>query len=216
MTWYARHRAVPVTLDNDANSAAWAEHRFGAGRGVEDLVMITVGTGIGGGLVLGNRLYRGAFGIAGEPGHTQVVENGRPCPCGNFGCLEQYASGRALVFEARAAADSGLEEPIIDGVTGPAVTAAAARGDAAALAAFDAVGHWLGVGIANLAAVLDPALIVLGGGVSDAGALLLGPARKAFASSLSGRGHRPLARIELAALGSEAGLVGAADLARLG
>ena len=205
---------LPVTLDNDANAAAWAEHRFGAGRGVDDLVMITVGTGIGGGFVLAGRLYRGAFGIAGEPGHAQVVPGGRPCECGNSGCWEQYASGRALIFESRAAASTGFGEPIIDGVTGPAVTSSALRGEAAALAAFEAVGYWLGVGMANLAAVLDPGMFVLGGGVSDAGPLLLGPARRAFAGSLSGRGHRPLAAIELAELGPEAGLVGAADLAR--
>ncbi|MHB8452503.1 MAG: ROK family protein [Mycobacteriales bacterium] len=192
----AARTGLPVIVENDANAMAWGEYRFGAGRGVGVLVCLTVGTGIGGGLVIDGRLFRGAFGIGAEFGHLRVVPQGRPCGCGNHGCWEQYASGRAL------------------GPDGPAVTRAAAAGDPAALAAFAEAGRWLGQGMADLAAVLDPGRFVVGGGVIDAGELLLGPAREAFRATLTGRGHRPEAEIVAAQLGGSAGLVGAADLAR--
>lgn len=219
-----RRTGLPVVVENDANAAAWAEYRFGAGGGHEHLVMVTVGTGIGGGLVLSGQLHRGRFGMGGELGHLRVVPGGRRCGCGNRGCWEQYASGGALVREARELASSSpitgerllaLGDGKAEGITGPEVTQAAREGDAAALDCFAVVGGWLGQGLADLAAVLDPGCFVIGGGVSAAGDLLLGPAREAYEKNLSGRGHRPAAEVRLAELGGEAGLVGAADLARI-
>jgi glucokinase len=212
----------PVTVDNDANAAAWAEYRFGAARGESHLMMITLGTGIGGGIVVNGRVERGRHGMAGEYGHMQVVPNGVRCECGNRGCWEQYASGNALVREARALllARSPIVEELkayvgdVDNLTGPAITESAHRGDAAAVELIREIGEWLGLGIANLAAAFDPGTFVVGGGVSAAGELLLGPAREAFRRQLTGRGYRPEARIVAAQLGSEAGLIGAADLTR--
>ncbi|NUS10978.1 MAG: ROK family glucokinase [Streptomyces sp.] len=215
---------VPVMVDNDANAAAWAEWRFGAGRGEADLVMITLGTGIGGAILENGQVKRGRFGVAGEFGHMQVVPGGHRCPCGNRGCWEQYSSGNALVREARelAAADSPVAYGITDRVggavgdiTGPLVTELARAGDPMCVELFQDIGQWLGVGIANLAAALDPSCFVIGGGVSAADDLLITPARDAFRRTLTGRGYRPEARIAKAELGPEAGMVGAADLARL-
>ncbi|HVF05056.1 MAG TPA: ROK family glucokinase [Frankiaceae bacterium] len=196
---------VPVYVENDANCAAWAEYRFGAGRGESHLVCLTVGTGIGGGIVLGGQLYRGWSGTAGEPGHLGVVPDGIACGCGNAGCFEQYASGTALV---RYSAARGLD------LDGPAVTDAARAGDERAVAAFAEVGYWLGRGLADLVSVLDPGVLVVGGGVAAAGELLLRPARESFARHLPGHDHRPVPEIRPATLGNAAGLVGAADLAR--
>jgi glucokinase len=215
---------LPVVVENDANAAAWAEWRFGAGRGETRLVCVTLGTGIGGGIVLDGVLQRGRFGMAGEFGHMVVVPDGRRCECGNRGCLEQYASGNVLGREARELALAGSPVAVgllervggdVEALAGPVVTAAARDGDPCAVELFGDVGRWLGIGLANLAAALDPGLFVIGGGVSDAGELLLGPAREAFRRTLTGRGYRPEARITAAAFGPEAGLVGAADLARL-
>jgi glucokinase len=215
---------LPIVVENDGNATAWAEHRFGAGRGSLDLICVTIGTGIGGGMVAGGALYRGAFGIAGEFGHMTLVPGGHRCGCGNRGCWEQYCSGKALVREARdiAATDPvrggrllELAGGLVDAIDGPMVTAAASEGDAAAVEAFAAVGEWLGRGLANVAAALDPGRFVIGGGVSDAGELLLGPARSAYRRNLPGRGHRPEATLVSAVLGPEAGMVGAADLSRL-
>jgi glucokinase len=215
---------LPIVVENDGNATAWAEHRFGAGRGTSDLICVTIGTGIGGGMVAGGALYRGAFGIAGEFGHMTLVPGGHRCGCGNRGCWEQYCSGRALVREARdiAATDPvrggrllELAGGVVDSIDGPMVTTAAREGDAAAVEAFAAVGEWLGRGLANVAAALDPGGFVIGGGVSDAGELLLGPARRAYRRHLPGRGHRPEATLVRAVLGPEAGMVGAADLSRL-
>jgi glucokinase len=214
---------LPVVVENDANAAAWGEYRFGAGRGHTHLILITVGTGIGCGIILDGRLYRGRFGVGGEPGHVRVVPDGRRCGCGNRGCWEQYCSGRALEREAREivaaspAAGAGLLERVngnIQAITGPVVTAAAIDGDVTALECFDVVGAWLGQGVADLAATLDPGCFVIGGGVSAAGELLVAPARKAYEGTLTGRGHRPFAELIVAELGELAGLVGAADLAR--
>ena len=216
---------LPVVVENDANAAAWAEFRFGTGRDISDMILLTVGTGLGGGLVVDNQLVRGSFGVAGEVGHFRVVPNGHLCGCGNKGCWEQYASGSALVREARALARTRapqtarllqLADGVPEDVTGLMVTQAALEGDAAAGELLDELGTWLGEGIASLAAVLDPALVVIGGGVSEAGERLLAPARKAFEQSLTARGHRPLLRIDLATLGNEAGIIGAADLVRQG
>jgi glucokinase len=215
---------LPVVVENDANAAAWAEYRFGAGQGVSHLVVVTVGTGIGGGIVLGGQLYRGAGGVGAEIGHLQVVKDGRRCGCGQRGCWEQYCSGRALLHEAREIADVdpvygarllalGDGEP--EGIEAREVTLAAQEGDPAALACFAEVGSWLGQGLADLAAVLDPQVLVVGGGVADAGDLLLEPARRAFAEVLTAGRYRPHPEIRAARLGNDAGMVGAADLARL-
>lgn len=222
-TTLQRRLGLPVVIENDANAAAWAEVRFGAGRGADHVVILTVGTGIGSGIVVNGRLLRGRFGVAAEIGHLTVVPDGRPCGCGLHGCLEQYASGRALVQEARRLAGDSPETArdlleLAGGspehITGAMVTQAAQAGDATAIQCFDEIGAWLGRGLAGLAAVLDPGLFVLGGGVSAAGELLRAPALAAFHKLLTGHGHRPVAEVRIAELGHEAGLVGAADLAR--
>ena len=213
----------PIFVDNDANAAVWAEYRFGAGQGESHLVMVNLGTGIGGGIVLDGHVVRGRYGIAGEFGHMQVVPDGIRCECGNKGCWEQYASGNALVREARGLMSAG--SPVVsdlfdrvggrpEDLTGPLVTEAAQEGDPLARELLAEVGRWLGIGMADLAAALDPGTFVIGGGVSAAGDLLLEPARAAFRRQLTGRGYRPEAAIVAAQLGNEAGLVGAADLAR--
>jgi glucokinase len=213
----------PVVVENDANAAAWAEAKLGAGRGHDHLMMITIGTGIGGALVLNGELYRGRWGMAGEPGHYRVVPDGRLCGCGNRGCWEQYASGSALVAEARdfARRSPGAAVRLLqlsggtpEGITGPEVTTAAREGDAAALRCFDIIGRWLGEGLADMAAILDPSCFVLGGGVSEAGDLLIAQTRAAFEDGLTGRQYRPHASVVLAELGPDAGMIGAADLAR--
>jgi glucokinase len=213
---------LPVTIENDANAAAWGEFRFGAGVGTGDMVLVTVGTGIGGGVVTGGVLLRGAFGIGAELGHMRVVPGGIRCGCGIRGCWEQYASGTALVREARelvvsesphAARLRELCGGDADALTGHHVTKAAAEGDPAAVELLSDLGEWIGEGMASVAAILDPELLVLGGGVAEAGDLLIDPARAAFRRHLTGRGHRPEARFALASLGNDAGMVGVADLA---
>lgn len=198
------HRwGVPVALENDATCATWAEVEHGALVGVDQALLVTVGTGIGGGVVVGGTVLRGATGMAGEFGHARVVPDGLPCPCGLRGCWERYASGSALVRMAGAAPDAGGE-----------VTAAALAGDAQALEAFEEVGTWLGVGLANLVAAFDPRVVVVGGGVTEAGDLLLAPARRALADHLVGVPHRAVPPVLPARHGEHAGMVGAAALAR--
>lgn len=214
---------VPVVVENDANAAAWGEYRFGAGQGRDFVITVTVGTGIGAGIILGGSLYRGRWGAAGEFGHFTVDPGGRPCGCGNRGCWEQYASGNALVREARYLASErrteaetllGLGDGTPEGVQGRHVTQAAREGDPVALAAFDFVSRWLGQGLSDVTSILDPACFVIGGGVSEAGDLLLPSTVRALSESVSGRGHRSLPSVVIATLGNAAGLVGAADLAR--
>ncbi len=214
---------VPVVVDNDANTAALAECRFGAGIGHRYVLCITLGTGIGGALVIDNRVFRGANGMAGEFGHMQVVPDGHRCACGNRGCWEQYASGNALVRDARelVLADSPvahhlkeLVEGDVERLTGPLVTDAARAGDPLAVELLADIGTWLGVGLAGMTAAFDPSAIIVGGGVSAAGELLLGPTRQAFSRTLVGRGYRHEPEIMEAALGPDAGFVGAADMAR--
>ncbi len=214
---------LPVVVENDANAAAWGEARFGAGREEHFIVCVTVGTGLGGGIIADRQLFRGGFGVGAEIGHIQMVEDGRACGCGQRGCWEQYASGGALVREARARAAEAREDALVllglgdgtpEGITGEHVTLAAREGDPVAKASFDTLGHWLGQGLADLAAVLDPECFVLGGGVSEAGEFVLTPTIAAFEQLLTGRGHRPMAGVVLAQLGNDAGVVGAADLAR--
>jgi glucokinase len=214
---------LPVVVENDGNVAAWGEFRFGAGRGVRDLTLVTVGTGIGGGIVINDALFRGAHGVAGEIGHINAVPDGRPCGCGRNGCLEQYASGNALVREARLLAaerrsEAGalleLGDGTPEGVQGLHVTEAAKAGDPVAMGAFSIVGTWLGRGLADLAATLDPEVFVIGGGVSEAGDLLLASARQTLADKLIGQQNRPAPAVRTAELGNTAGLIGGADLAR--
>jgi glucokinase len=214
---------LPVAIENDADAAAWGEFRHGAGADVDSLLLLTVGTGVGGGVVADGRLLRGAYGVGGEVGHVRMVPDGVLCGCGNRGCLEAYGSGTALVREARAAAARGaagtgplLElaggDPAV--ITGPMVTALAHSGDRFCVERLAELGRWLGEGIASLVAVLDPAVVVIGGGVSAAGDLLLDPVRTAFEGQLTGRGYRPVAEVRPGRLGNRAGLIGAADLAR--
>ena len=211
---------APVALDNDANCAALAEWTYGAARGAASALVVTLGTGIGGALVLDGRVLRGANGMAGEFGHMKVVPEGQPCPCGGAGCWEQYSSGNALVRYARerVGREPSLLEEACGGdpalLTGPMVTAAAEEGDLVARQAFHSVGDWLGIGLANLVAAFDPAVLVVGGGVSAAGDRLLEPARAALQRSLVGSADRVVPRVLAARLGPEAGLVGAAVLAR--
>lgn len=216
---------VPVIVENDANAAAWGEYRFGAGEHEPDLVLLTIGTGIGGGLLMSGRLHRGRFGAAGEPGHLRVVPDGRQCGCGNRGCLEQYCSGTALVRAARGIARNRPQQGArllelaggdINHIDGPVVTKAAQEGDPAAVDCFTEIGRWLGQGLADLAAVLDPGRFVIGGGVAEAGPLLIDVARETYHATVTGRGYRELADVVPAALGADAGVIGAADLARQG
>ncbi len=198
--------AVPVVVENDAACALVAEQVHGAARGIDDVVLVTVGTGIGGAISIGGSLVRGSQGMAGEFGHTQVVPQGLPCECGLLGCWEQYASGNALVrLVARARPD--LDE-------GTLVTLAAREGDGAARQAFASVGDWLGVGIAGVVAGLDPQVVLVGGGVSEVGDLLLRPARAALRRSLYAGRYRAVPELLPTACGPDAGAVGAAVLAR--
>jgi glucokinase len=219
----AERLRLPVIVDNDANTAALAESRFGAGAGQRFVLCVTLGTGIGGALVIDGRVYRGANGMAGEFGHMQVVEDGHRCPCGNRGCWEQYASGNALEREARemVRANSPMAHRLRELVggdpaklTGPDITRAASEGDPLSTELLGDVGRWLGVGLAGLTAAFDPGCIIVGGGVSAAGELLLEPTRAAFARSLTGRGYRTEPAIVQARLGPSAGFIGAADMAR--
>ncbi|MFH7324724.1 ROK family glucokinase [Aeromicrobium sp. JJY06] len=218
-----RRTGLPVLVDNDANAAGWAEWRFGAAQNLPDVVLVNLGTGIGGAMVLDGKLYRGHSGMAGEFGHQRVVDEGRPCECGNRGCWEQYASGRVLERRAQAAVAEGSDigRALVeaaggaDRVDGATVGRLSSDGHEEAQAWVGDVGRWLGIGLANLAASLDPAIFVIGGGVSQTGETLLRPARFAFHDHLTGRGYRSEARIVAAHLGNDAGLVGAADLARL-
>lgn len=212
-----------VVIENDGNAAAWAEHRFGAGVGIDEMVMVTVGTGVGGGIIHEGRLLRGSHGGAGEIGHLTMVVDGQPCGCGLRGCLEQYASGSALVRTARSLAAHrrqeaalllGLGDGTPEGVQGLHVTEAARAGDPVAIEAFSVTGTWLGRGLASLSQVLDPAAYVIGGGVCEAGDLLLGSVRQSLRENIGGMGRNPVPEVRQATLGNDAGLIGAADLAR--
>jgi glucokinase len=211
----------PVLVDNDANVAAWGEYSCGAGRAARSsMAMLTVGTGVGGGLVDRGALVRGASGFGAELGHLIVIEGGPPCPCGNRGCLEAVASGNAIgraATEALAAGavptDSSLHG--LETITGKTVTAAAQAGDTCAIELVAGVGFWLGVGIASVVNALDPEMVVIGGGGMNAGELLLGPARVAAQERILGGGPagRDMPPVVAATLGDDAGVVGAALLA---
>jgi glucokinase len=215
---------LPVIVENDASVAAWAEFRFGAARpAARSMVMLTIGTGVGGGIVLGGDVLRGAHGIAAELGHMLAVPEGHPCGCGRQGCIEQYGSGSALVRfaqerarlePARAAVLLDLVGGDPDAITGPMVTAAAKAGDECSCWSFAEIGRWLGASLADLAQILDPEMMVIGGGVVEAGDLLLAPVRTAYYDALAQRATLPVAPVLPAQLGNAAGVVGAADLAR--
>ncbi|WP_127793245.1 ROK family glucokinase [Agromyces sp. LHK192] len=211
-----------VVVDNDANAAGWAEFRFGAGRMVSDMVMLTVGTGVGGAIVAGDRLFRGGFGAGAELGHLRLVPGGIACGCGQFGCLEMYGSGRALLRMANEIADAGgigqhlarlrSEHGRLDGgLVGDLI----AQEDPGAIAALRQLGRWLGEASASLSAVLDPQRFVFGGGVAAAGELLLDPIRESYLEHLPARGYHPEPDFVIAELVNDAGVVGAADLARV-
>lgn len=219
----ARLPGVPLAVENDANCAAVAEHRRGAAAGAEHALVVTLGTGIGGGLVSGGQVLVGANGFAGEIGHMLVDPAGPPCPCGRRGCWERYASGGGLGRLAREAAYAGRLHEVVtlaggdpELVRGEHVTSAALRGEPGALQVLDELGWWVALGLANLTAVLDPDRIVLGGGLVEAGDMLLGPTRRAFGDLVEGASARPAVSIVPAVLGERAGAAGAAMVARDG
>jgi glucokinase len=213
---------LDITIDNDANAAGWAEYRFGAGRGATDMTMLTIGTGVGGAVIVDGNLLRGGFGAAGEIGHLRVVPGGLPCGCGQRGCIEQYGSGRSLLRYANEIADAGgighnlaTARGVSGQLDGTIVGALLEDRDPGALAALRELGSWLGQASASIGAVLDPQLFVFGGGVAAAGELLLEPIREAFLAHLPARGFHPEPAFAVAELVNDAGVVGAADLARL-
>lgn len=212
---------LPTVVDNDANVAAFGEALHGAARGVDDHVMVTVGTGIGGGIIIGGEIYRGARGVGAEIGHMIIAADvGAMCACGTLGCFEAMASGSSIGRRARehphpSDAVSSLVDGDVSAITGELVSAAAFDGDAWAREILAETGHWLGVGLASLVNILDPALIVIAGGAAvGAGDLLLDPARATLASLIIGHTWRTPPPVVLATLGDDAGIVGAAALAR--
>ena len=212
---------LPIFVDNDANVAALAEHLYGAARGADNAVMLTIGTGIGGGLILGGEIFRGATGAGAELGHVVIAMDGLPCQgnCPGRGCVETYASGTALGREGRAAAErepgSVLGAMAADGRTidGRAVTEAALDGDETAVGVFDMVGTRLGIALTSFANIFEPEVFVIGGGVIAAGDLLLEPARRELrARALPPMRETPVVAAEM---GPDAGMIGAAAMARI-
>jgi glucokinase len=201
---FTERLGVPVVVDNDANVAAWGERCVGAGAGADDMLMVTIGTGIGGGIVLGGQLYRGAHGMAGEIGHTVVQLDGVVCSCGQNGCWERYASGTALNRIAREAGFDSSEMVVVR----------AGEGDETALEVMSTFTRWMAIGLAGLVNILDPSVIVMGGGLIEAGDLLLTPLREWMAKLVEGAEHRPSIPLVPATLGERAGGIGAALLAR--
>jgi glucokinase len=213
-------RGLPTLIETDASMAAWGEYRFGAGRGSSCMLLVTVGTGIGGGLVSDGALYRGTHGFAAEIGHIIVEPGGPLCGCGNHGCWEQVASGHAITRGGQQAVTRHPHSLLVElsqgdpaKVTGTMVTQAARAGDAVATGILVEAAHRLGEGIAGLVNVLDPDIVAIGGGVSDAGDLMLEPTRAAFTATVEGAEHRPEVPLVLASLGTDAGAIGAAALA---
>lgn len=214
--------SLPVLLENDANAAGWAEYRYGAGVGTKHMVMLTIGTGVGGAVIADSRMLRGGFGIAGELGHIRLVPNGKLCGCGQHGCLESYGSGSALLKSAKELVASGDPkgarlaqlERAAGQLSGTEVYQAIQERDPGALELLSELGSWIRQAIGSLVAVLDPEIVVIGGGVSAAGDLLLNPIREAYLEHLPARGFRPELKIVAAEFVNDAGVVGAADLVR--
>lgn len=214
---------LPIVIENDANAAGWAEFRFGAAHLVSDMVMLTIGTGVGGAIVISDEMFRGGFGTAGELGHLCLVPGGLPCGCGARGCLEQYGSGRALARLADEMADAGgiggalaAKRDEAGGVLrGDDIAELVDAGDGGALMALRRLGGYIGQGCASIGAVLDPQMFVIGGGVAQAGDKLLTPISEAFRDHVPARGYHPEPDFTIAQLGNDAGVVGAADLARI-
>ncbi len=216
----AQRSGRPTVVDNDANCHAVAEQAGGAARGYDEALVVTLGTGIGAGIITSGQLLRGAHGFAGEPGHMVVDPNGPPCPCGKRGCWERVASGSGLGRLARDAAEGGRLDAVVeraggdpDAVRGEHVTDSARAGDADALVVLGQFAHWIALGLANLANVLDPAIIVIGGGLVEAADLLLPQVRSRFADLVMAGDRRPEVPIVAAELGERAGAIGAALLA---
>ena len=219
-TLLAEATGLPAIVDNDANCHGVAEHRAGAAAGFAEALIVSFGTGIGAAIITGGALLHGANGFAGEPGHMVVDPNGPPCPCGKRGCWERFASGTGLGRLARDASHGGRLEAVValaggdpDAVRGEHVTAAARQGDAAALELVDELARWIALGLANLANILDPAVIVMAGGLVEAADLLLPPVEQHFASLVMAGDRRPHLPIVAAQLGEHAGAIGAALLA---
>jgi glucokinase len=214
---------IPVIIENDANAAGWAEYRFGAGQGYQHMVMLTLGTGVGGAIIVDGKMLRGGFGVAGELGHMRVVPDGIPCGCGQRGCIESYASGTALLRTANELVDSGesagkrLAELKAQAgqLTGAEVYQALVEKDLGAVKLLQNLADWLGQAIASLSAILDPEIVVIGGGLSQAGESLLAPIREAFRKYAPAGGFRPELTVVTAEFVNDAGVVGAADLARV-
>lgn len=212
---------LPVRLEHDANAAAWGEYRFGAAKDADIWVFFAVGTGIGATLMLDGKIYRGSFGTAPEFGHLTVVPDGRVCSCGKQGCLERYASGTSLVDCALEVAahggfkKCGLYRKVVDKrATGHDVMEAAREGDELGVKALASFAEWLGRGLSIVADVLDPGLVVLGGGVSADADLFIEDAKDSLRRNMVGSGYRPVPEILCAELGPQAGMIGVADLAR--
>jgi glucokinase len=210
---------LPTVVDNDANTAVWAEACFGAAVGAENVVLLTMGTGIGCGLVLAGNVFRGATGLGGEAGHLVIDPHEERCSCGSRGCFEALASGSALARYGRTAArsDPGGRLATLAGdpelVTGELVFQVAREGDPTALGLFEQLGFWLGVGVASMVTLFDPAVVVIGGGLVETGELLLAPARASLQRFVYGAAHRPLPPMIPARLGPRAGMIGAGALA---
>lgn len=211
----------PVFIENDANAAGWAEYKFGAGRGSKDMVMLTLGTGVGGAVIADYKLRRGGFGIGGELGHVRVVQDGRLCGCGRKGCVEQYASGTAVLKAAKKLANSqgpmGQRLAELAGdkeLTGHNVYQALLEGDPGALSIVRTAADYLAQAMGTIQAVLDPQVYVIGGGLSEAGDIILDPIREALSQNLPAKGFRPEPKIVAAQFTNQAGVIGAADLAR--
>ncbi|CAB4553247.1 MAG: ROK family protein [Actinobacteria bacterium] len=219
----ASQTKLPVMLENDANAAGWAEFRFGAGAGRRGMVMLTIGTGVGGAIISDGVLLKGGFGIGGELGHVVLVPGGRDCGCGQKGCVESYCSGTALLKSARELAQSSepkakrLQELMNETgeLSGEQVYQAILENDLGATELLAELGHYLGTAIGTIyVPVLDPELVVIGGGVSAVGEKLLDPIQAAFEKSMPAKGYRPVLEIVKAKFLNQAGLIGAADLAR--
>lgn len=216
------HAGLPVVIDNDANVAALGEAAYGAGTGGGDQVMVTVGTGVGGGIIIGGDIYRGHHGLGAELGHIVVDPNGPVCGCGNRGCLEALSSGTALGRMARERIDGNTESLVLklaggdpESITGAIVGQAAVEADAFALACLRDLGWWLGVGLASFVNIFDPGIVVVGGGVTEGvGELLLQPARESMRAHVLGLSWRTEPAVVPARLGNDAGIVGAGVLAR--